>query len=167
MRDSLARAGLSLSICLWHLYCGDVSVEITMIHITDTTVLNDSEIAERFVRATGARGQNARREATAVELRFDIGRSSLPPDVKRRLIGLAGRAVTRDRVLTVVSRADRSQAKNRDSAHARLLALLRQASTPPTPRKPTKVSPADRQTRLTMKHRHSAVKLARSGKVAD
>ena len=102
-----------------------------MIHITDTTVLNDSEIVERFVRATGARGQNARKEATAVELRFDIRKSSLPPDVQKRLIGLAGRAVTADRVLTVVSRADRSQAKNRDSAHARLLALLRRASTPP------------------------------------
>ena len=138
-----------------------------MIHITDTTVLNDSEIAERFVRATGARGQNARKEATAVELRFDIGKSSLPTDVKRRLIGLAGRAVTRDRVLTVVSRADRSQAKNRDSAHARLLALLRQASTPPTPRTPTKITAAERQSRLTMKHRKAAVKRARSGRPAD
>ena len=138
-----------------------------MIHITDTTVLDDSEIVERFVRSTGARGQNARKEATAVELRFDIGRSSLPPDVKRRLIGLAGRAVTRDRVLTVVSRADRSQAKNRDSARARLLTLLRRASTPPTPRTPTTLSSAERQTRLTMKHRHSALKRARSGKRAD
>jgi ribosome-associated protein len=137
------------------------------IHITDTTMLNDSEIVERFVRATGARGQNARKEATAVELRFDIRKSSLPPDVKRRLIGLAGRAVTGDRVLTVVSRADRSQAKNRDSARARLLALLRRASTPPTPRTPAKISPADRQTRLTLKHRHSALKRARSGKTAD
>jgi ribosome-associated protein len=141
-------------------------METTMIHITDTTVLNDSEIVERFVRATGARGQNARKEATAVELRFDIGRSSLPADVKQRLIALAGRAVTRDHVLTVVSRADRSQAKNRDSARARLLTLLRRASTPPPPRTPTTLSPAERQTRLTMKHRHSALKHARAGKTA-
>jgi ribosome-associated protein len=91
-------------------------METTMIHITDTTVHDNSEIVERFVRATGARGQNGGKEATAVELRCDIGKSSLPPDVKRRLIGLAGRAVTRDQLLTVVSRADRSQAKNRDSA---------------------------------------------------
>jgi ribosome-associated protein len=139
-------------------------METTMIHITDTTVLNDSEIVERFVRATGARGQNARKEATAVELRFDIRKSSLPPDVKRRLIELAGRAVMRNRVLTLVSRADRSQAKNRDSARKRLLALLRRASTPPTPRTPTNISPAERQTRLTMKHRRSAVKRARSGR---
>jgi ribosome-associated protein len=137
------------------------------IHITDTTMLNDSEIVERFVRATGARGQNARKEATAVELRFDIRKSSLPPDVQKRLIGLAGRAVTRDRVLTLVSRADRSQAKNRESAHARLLALVRRASTPPTPRTPTRISRAVRQSRLTLKHRHSALKRARSGKTAD
>ena len=142
-------------------------METTMIHITDTTVLNDSEIVERFVRATGARGQNARKEATAVELRFDIRKSSLPPDVKKRLIDLAGRAVTKDRVLTLVSRADRSQAKNRDSARARLLALLRRASTPPTPRTPTRISPAVRQSRLTLKHRHSALKRVRSGKSAD
>jgi ribosome-associated protein len=142
-------------------------METTMIHITDTTVLDDSEIVERFVRAAGARGQNARKEATAVELRFDIRKSSLPPDVKRRLIGLAGRAVTRDSVLTVVSRADRSQAANRDSAHARLLALLRRASTPPTPRTPTRISAAVRQSRLALKHRHSALKRARSGKTAD
>jgi ribosome-associated protein len=142
-------------------------METTMIHIPDTTVLDDSEIVERFVRSTGARGQNARKEATAVELRFDIRKSSLPPDVKRRLIALAGRAVTRDRVLTLVSRADRSQAKNRDSARARLLALLRRASTPQTPRTPSRVSPAERQTRLTMKHRHGALKRARSGNTAD
>jgi ribosome-associated protein len=142
-------------------------METTMIHITDTTVLDDRELVERFVRSTGARSQNARKEATAVELRFDIGKSSLPPDVKERLIRLAGRAVTRDRVLTVVSRADRSQAKNRDSARARLLTLLRRASTPPTPRTPTAVSPAERQSRLTVKHRQSALKRARSSKRAD
>jgi hypothetical protein len=56
---------------------------MTMIHITDTTALDDRELVERFVRATGARGQNARKEATAVELRFDIRQSSLPPDVKK------------------------------------------------------------------------------------
>jgi ribosome-associated protein len=135
-----------------------------MIQITDKTVFDDSQIRERFVRATGARGQNARKEATAVELRFDISKSSLPPDVKRRLIGLAGRAMTRDGVLTVVSRADRSQAKNRDSARARLLALVRRASTPPVPRQPSTITPAERQIRLTLKHRHGALKRARSGK---
>jgi ribosome-associated protein len=135
-----------------------------MIHITDTTVLDDSEIVERFVRSTGSGDQNVRKEATAVELRFDIPRSSLPPDVQKRLIGLAGRAVTKDRVLVLVSRADRSQAKNRETARARLLALLRRASTPPTPRTPTGISPAVRQSRLTLKHRHSALKHARSGR---
>jgi ribosome-associated protein len=142
-------------------------METTMIHITDTAVLNDSEIVERFVRATGARGQNARKEATAVELRFDIARSSLPPDVQKRLLALAGRAVDRDRVLVLVSRADRSQMKNRESARARLLALVRRASTPPEPRTPTRISRAVRQSRLTVKHRHGALKRARSGRSAD
>lgn len=144
-----------------------LDMETTVIHINDTTMLEDSEIVERFVRATGARGQNARKEATAVELRLDIGKSSLPPDVQKRLIGLAGRAVNRDHVLVLVSRADRSQMKNRESARARLLTLLRRASTPPEPRTPTTTSPAERQTRLTMKHRHSALKRARSGKTVD
>ena len=65
-----------------------------MIQVTDTIVLNDRDVNERFVRATGARGQNVNKEATAVELRVDIERSSLPPDVKKRLMALAGRHVT-------------------------------------------------------------------------
>jgi ribosome-associated protein len=69
-----------------------------MIHITDTIVLDDREIKERFVRATGPGGQNVQKEATAVELRVDLGRSLLPPDVKERLIALAGRHVTTDGV---------------------------------------------------------------------
>jgi len=146
---------------------GYLDMEMTVIHITDTTMLEDREIVERFVRARGARGQNARKEATAVELRFDINKSSLPRDVQKRLIGLAGRAVNRDHVLVLVSRADRSQMKNRESARARLLTLLRRASTPPESRTPTTTTPVERQTRLTMKHRHSALKRARSGKTAD
>ena len=129
-----------------------------MIHITDTTTINDTDIVERFVRAVGPGGQNPRREATAVELRFDIGRSSLPPDVKKRLIGIGGRHVTSNGVLVVVSRTDRSQAKNRETARARLLTLLKRASDEPEPRLPTGLNGATKRLRRSSKERRSEVK---------
>src|ERR1700681_4152002 len=112
-----------------------------MIQVTDTIVLDDREIKERFIRATGPGGQNVNKDATAVELRVDIGRSSLPPDVKERLIAIAGRHVTTDGELGVDTRPYRSQAQNRDAARARLLALLRRANKPPRERKRTKARP--------------------------
>ena len=108
-----------------------------MIHITDTISLQDHEIEQRFVRAAGAGGQNAVRDATAVELRFDIGRSSLPLDVQTRLGQLAGRRVTKDGVLIVVSRASSSQQVNRKSAWARMMALLGRAAEEPKVRHTT------------------------------
>jgi ribosome-associated protein len=138
-------------------------MEHTVIHITDTIALDDGEVEERFVRAIGARGQNVRKEATAVELRFDVEHSSLPADVKRRLLDLGGRHLTTDRVLVVVSRADRSQIKNRETARARLLALVKRASTPPAARTPTAISRLERLKREAFKQRHSALKRARRG----
>jgi ribosome-associated protein len=108
-----------------------------MIRVNDVVIL-EREIRERFVRSIGARGQNSRNEATAVELRLDIGASSLPPELKARLRALAGRAVTRDGILVVVSRASRSQADNRRTVRARLAALLQRAATEPKPRRPKK-----------------------------
>lgn len=133
-----------------------------MIHVTDTIVLDDREIHERFVRATGARGQNVRKDATAVELSVDLGRSSLPDDVKARLLALAGRHVTKAGVLTIVSRANRSQAQNRDAARTRLAALVLRAATPPAVRKGTKPLPTAREERLASKHQHAAVKRLRT-----
>jgi ribosome-associated protein len=109
-----------------------------MIRVTDAIALNDHEVEERFVRAIGPGGQNVRKEETAVELRFDIGASALPSDVKERLMALAGRAVTTDDVLVVVSRVHRSQPENREAARARLIALLQRAAKPPKKRRPTK-----------------------------
>ena len=98
--------------------------------ITSDLVVDDHEIEERFVRSMGADGQNARRKATAVELRFDIDRSSLPADVQARLRLLGGRHVTGTGVLVVVSRRYRSQVRNREAARNQLLQLLREASRP-------------------------------------
>ena len=133
-----------------------------MIQVTDTIVLNDREVEERFVRATGPGGQNMNKEATAVELRVDIDSSSLPVEVKERLIALAGRHVTTDGVLLIVSRALRSQAQNREAAQARLVALLKRAAKPPKKRKATRPGRAVREERLISKQLQSAVKRSRS-----
>ena len=98
--------------------------------ITSDLVVDDHEIKERFVRSMGADGQNPRRKATAVELRFDVDRSSLPADVRARLRVLAGRHVTGSGVLVVVSRRYRSQVRNREAARKQLHQLLREASQP-------------------------------------
>jgi ribosome-associated protein len=90
-------------------------------------VVDDREVRERFMRAIGPDGQNPRRKATAVELRFDIDASSLPPEVKARLIAVAGRRVTKKRELVIVSRRFRSQVRNRDAAHEQFVDLLRRA----------------------------------------
>jgi ribosome-associated protein len=134
-----------------------------VIHITDTTEFDENEIAERFVRSAGPGNKNINRDATAVELRLDINRSTLPRDVKDRLIAIGGRHVTDEGVLVVVSRADPSQARNRDTARARLLTLVKRASIAPKERKPTAISAAIRHERVIEKQRRSEIKRARSG----
>ena len=138
-----------------------------MMQITNTVVLADREIKERFVRSIGARRQNVDKDATAVELRVDIGKSSLPADVKERLRALSGRHVTTEGVLVVVSRALRSQARNRQAARARLVALLKRAAAPPKTRKATTPGSAAREERLASKERRGAIKRRRSGRSED
>lgn len=138
-----------------------------MIKITDTITLADGEISERFVRATGPGGQNVNKEATAVELRVDIGQSSLPFELKGRLVGLARRHLTADGVLIIVSRAHRSQAQNRDDARTRLTALLRRAATPPKKRRVTRPDRSAREERLISKQRQSAIKRSRATRDED
>jgi len=138
-----------------------------MLQITDTLVLDDREIDERFVRAAGPGGQNVNKVATAVELRLDIGRSSLPPDVKGRLVALAGRQVTTDGVLIMVSRVHRSQAHNREAVRARLMGLLKRAAKRLKKRTPTRPRRAVRERRLLSKKRHSAAKQTRRKPAED
>src|SRR5262245_47707398 len=109
-----------------------------MLRITSAIAIDDAEIGERFVRASGPGGQNVNKVATAVELRFDVAASSLPDDVKQRLVAAAGSRLTADGVLLIDSREHRTQAQNREAARARLVALLQHAARRPKPRRPTR-----------------------------
>ncbi|MBZ8132976.1 alternative ribosome rescue aminoacyl-tRNA hydrolase ArfB [Afifella sp. IM 167] len=135
-----------------------------MIRVTQQIYLAESEIEERFVQASGPGGQNVNKVASAVELRFDVSASqSLPPDVKQRLVRLAGRRLTKEGVLVLRAETQRSQERNRADALARLVALIRQAAPKPKPRRPTRPTRASKERRLKAKKARGALKRERGG----
>jgi ribosome-associated protein len=138
-----------------------------MLRISENVILEDRAIEERFVRATGPGGQNRNKEATAVELRIDTRRASLPPDVRERLVELAGNHLVGDGVVLLVGRGYRSQEKNRASVRARLIALLRRAEKTPTVRTPTRPRSRVREMRLASKRARGAVKQSRRRPLSD
>ena len=136
-----------------------------MIPITPAISLDEDEIAETFVRASGPGGQNVNKLSTAVQLRFDVRRSrSLPNDVAIRLMKLGGQRVTREGVLVITAQRFRTQERNRADARERLLDLIREAAVPPVPRRPTRPTFSSKQERLEGKKRRSDVKRMRGGK---
>lgn len=133
-----------------------------MIHVNDRISIDEHELVWEFVRASGPGGQNVNKVATAVKLRFDVTRSSsLPQDIRKRLISLAGRKVNRQGVLIIDARRFRTQERNRKDAVDRLAGLIRRAAQRPKRRVKTRASAASKRRRLEEKKRRSETKSMR------
>jgi len=133
-----------------------------IIYITPTIAINESEIKQEFIRASGPGGQNVNKVSTAVQLRFNVANSpSLPDDVRKRLAHLAGRKITEDGVLIIHAQRFRTQEQNRQDAFNRLVKLIRKASERPKVRRKTRPTLESKRRRLEAKHHRSEAKRMR------
>ena len=137
-----------------------------MLKITPEIVIDDAEIEEHFVRASGPGGQNVNKVSTAVQLRFNVFASpNLPWDVRERLIKLAGKRINAAGELLISAQRFRTQAQNRADARERLGDLIRSALHAPKRRRKTNPTAASKRRRLETKHRRSEIKHGRRGKL--
>jgi ribosome-associated protein len=132
------------------------------LEITPTLRIDDAELEERFVRASGPGGQNVNKVSTAVQLRFDVGRSrTLTDEVRARLRTIAGSRMTDEDVLVIDARSHRTQGQNREEARARLAEFIRRALVRPKRRRKTRPGAAAKQRRLDSKKLRARTKEGR------
>ncbi|MFL7900218.1 alternative ribosome rescue aminoacyl-tRNA hydrolase ArfB [Azospirillum argentinense] len=139
-----------------------------MIRVTPRISLDESELQESFIRASGPGGQHVNKTDSAVQLRFDVAASpNIPDDVKARLVRLAGSRMTAAGVLIIIGDTYRSQLRNREDVRERLIDLIRDATVVPKSRRPTKPTLGSKKRRLEAKGQRSDIKRLRSGKPED
>ncbi len=139
-----------------------------MLKVNDEIEIDERELEERFVRASGPGGQNVNKVSTAVELRFDVrNTNAFSPAVRHRLVRLAGRRLTDEGILVIKAEQFRTQDRNREDARQRLVELIREAAVPPKPRIKTRPTLASKTRRLDGKNHRSTVKKQRSSRDFD
>lgn len=138
-----------------------------MIEITPSLQIDERELQIYFIRSSGPGGQNVNKVATAVQLRFDVHASSLPEEVKTRLLRLAGNRVTSEGVLLIEARRFRTQEQNREDATQRFIELVRKSLVQPKARRKTKPTRASKEERLKEKKRRGEIKKMRQDKAVE
>jgi ribosome-associated protein len=138
-----------------------------MIRVTRDITIDEKDLDIAFVRASGPGGQNVNKLSTAAQLRFDVSRISLAPDVMTRLTALAGQRMTKDGVVVIHAQRFRTQERNRADAIDRLLELLREASIRPKPRRATRPTLGSKMRRLDGKKRRGDIKANRNSRGFD